>query len=462
MDMNTRLASITAPLRKLVDRAFERWIPEETRESLDWSEDAALAHLQQEPIRARNLLHIALIVVFALIVWSGFAEVDEVTRGEGRVIPSSQLQIIQSVDGGVVEEIKVNEGQLVAPGQILLRIDPTRFVANLRENQAEYLALRAKAERLKAQIEDRPFQPSADLLQQVPDIVAQQLAQYASSRAELKSQISIAEDQLKQRKQELSEAEARYSQASQSYELVAREYEVTKPLMESGAVSRVEILRLERDVSRLKGERNQAAAQIRRLKSAIEEASRKVTEVELVARNAHSNELSDTLAKLGSLSESSSALEDRVSKAEVKSPVRGKVKRLLVNTIGGVVQPGTELVEIVPLDDALFLEAKILPKDIAFLRPQQPAIVKFTAYDYAIYGGLDAVVEQIGADTIIDENGNAYYNIRVRTYETELGEDLPIIPGMVAQVDVLTGKKSILSYLLKPVLRARSNALSER
>jgi len=168
------------------------------------------------------------------------------------------------------------------------------------------------------------------------------------------------------------------------------------------------------------------------------------------------------MARLNSLSESGTALADRVNKAEVRSPVRGTVKRLLVNTVGGVVQPGDELLEIVPLDDALLLETKIRPRDIAFLRPQQPAMVKFTAYDFAIYGGLEAEVEQIGADTVTDENGNAFYIVRVRTHKTSLGDDLPIIPGMVAEVDIVTGEKTVLSYLLKPVLRAQSNALRER
>ncbi len=451
-----------APFRRWLDAAYARWIPEETKTTMDWAEDAAQAQLLQEPLRARALINYALVVVFILIVWSAFAEVDEVTRGEGRVIPSSQLKVVQSVDGGVVEEILVQEGQRVRKDQILLRIDPTRFVSTLKESEAEYFALQAKAERLRALIAGKPFEPSEELVAKAPGIVAQQRAQYLSSLEQLKSQVAIANDQLTQAREELSEARARYQQADRSYALAAQELKVTKPLVASGAVSEVDILRLERDVAKLNGERAQAASQIKRLTAAIQEASQKVEEVQLAAQSENSNELSDTMAKLSGLSQSNLALQDRVAKAEVRSPVHGAVKRLLVNTIGGVVQPGTELVEIVPTDDKLYLEAKILPKDIAFLSPNQPAIVKFTAYDFAIYGGLDAVVEQIGADTILDEEGNAYYHIRVRTLESSLGEDMPIIPGMVAQVDVLTGKKSILSYLLKPVLRARANAFSER
>jgi adhesin transport system membrane fusion protein len=184
--------------------------------------------------------------------------------------------------------------------------------------------------------------------------------------------------------------------------------------------------------------------------------------VELHFRNQIRAELSDVMGKLGTLTEGSSALADRVKHAEVKSPVRGTVKRLLVTTVGGVVQPGREVVEVVPLDDALLLEAQVKPKDIAFLRPGQEALVKFTAYDFAVYGGLKAVVDHIGADTVMDERGNAFYVVRVRTLESNLGKGLPIIPGMMAQVDILTGKKTILRYLLKPVLRAKSNAMKER
>jgi adhesin transport system membrane fusion protein len=278
----------------------------------------------------------------------------------------------------------------------------------------------------------------------------------------MEAQLSIARQQLNQRQQELNEVRSRREQAGRSFDLVQQELTVTEPLLASGAVSEVDLLRLRRDVSRLRGERDQASSQILRIQSAINEANGKIQEVELTFRNQLRNELSDTMNKLGSLSEGSRALEDRVKHAEIRSPVRGTVKRLLVSTVGGVVQPGKEVVEIVPLDDALILEAKITPKDIAFLRPGQDAVVKFTAYDFAIYGGLDAVVEQISADSVTDDKGNAFYIVRVRTLKSSLGENLPIIPGMVAEVDILTGKKTVLSYLIKPVIRAKANALTER
>ena len=216
-------------------------------------------------------------------------------------------------------------------------------------------------------------------------------------------------------------------------------------------------------MSRYRGERDMVGAQIPRIQAAISEAQRKIQEVELAFRNQASIELSETMGKMGSLSEGSVGLEDKVKLSEIRSPVHGEVKRLFTNTIGGVVQPGKDIAEIVPLNESLLLETRITPRDIAFLRPGQRAVVRYTAYDFTIYGGMEGVLEGIGADTITDEKGNAFYIVKVRTKGSRLGEaKLPIIPGMVAQVDIMTGKKSILSYMLKPVLRAKAEALSER
>ena len=448
--------------RPAVDGLFARWIPPEADRERDWASDADWARLEQEPLRARALLRWAVLVIILLVVWAGYAEIDEVTKGEAKVIPSTQLQVVQTVDGGVVEELLVREGQVVEAGEVLLRIDPTRFVSSLRENRAEHLALQARAARLSALSDGKPFAPSEELLREIPDSVAQERTHYESSKASLDAQISIARQQLSQRNEELREMQVARRNAVRSLELASRELAVTRPLEASGAVSEVELLRLERDVNRFRGERDQAGAQISRLRAAIREAKRKIQEVELSFRNEIRRELSEVSGKLSSLSEGSLALADRVKHAEVRAPVRGTIKRLLVNTVGGVVQPGADVVEVVPLDDALVLEAKITPRDIAFLRPGQPATVKFTAYDFAIYGGLDAQLEQIGADSVVDEEGDAFFIVRVRTLEKSLGEGLPIIPGMVAEVDILTGKKSILDYLLKPVLRAKANALTER
>ena len=217
-----------------------------------------------------------------------------------------------------------------------------------------------------------------------------------------------------------------------------------------------------RQVVRFRGEVEGSTAQIARVQAGIGEVQRKAQETEIAFRSEARKELGETMAKLNALNEGAVALADKVDKAQVKSPVRGRVQRLLANTVGGVVQPGKDIVEIVPLDDTLVLEARIAPKDIAFIHPGQAANVKFTAYDFSIYGGLDAKVENISPDSVIDERGNAYYLVRVRTARAGFGDKLPIIPGMTAEVDVLTGRKSVLNYLLKPVLKVQSRAMSER
>lgn len=445
-----------------VERLLQRWLPPPPDPNAGWGAGADWARLQQEPLRARALLRWSGLVLLVLIVWAAFAEVDEVRKGEGRVIPSTQLQVVQSVDGGVVDEIKVRDGQQVEAGALLLRIDPTRFQSTLRDNRSQFLALRLKAARLEALTAETAFTPPAAEAAEAPEILAREKALFESSRGELEAGVAIARQQVEQRRREIEGLTARLNQAIQGLELATRELDVTRPMVSSGAVSEVEILRLEREVSALTGERNQASSQIQVSRSALAEAVRKVEEFTLNFRNRWRTDLSETMAKLNSLTESGSALADRVNKAEVRSPVRGTIKRLLVNTVGGVVQPGDTLVEIVPLDDALLLETKIAPRDIAFLRPQQPAMVKFSAYDFAIYGGLEAEVDRIGADTVTDERDNSFYIVRVRTLNTTLGDNLPIIPGMVAEVDIITGKKTVLSYLLKPVLRAHANALRER
>ena len=454
-----RLSQRTRPL---FDRVFARWLPPPQEEALAWASDADWARMDQEPLRARYLLRTIIIILALLLIWAAFATVDEVTRGSGKVIPTRQVQVVQAVDGGVVAEILVREGQTVEKGQTLFRIDETRFVSSLRENRVQYLALLAKAARLRALAENTPFTLTAEILKEDPALVEEERNMYDARRQELEAQLSIARQQLAQRNQELIEVRTRRDQSAQSYELTARELTMTKPLAASGAVSDVELLRLERDVGRYRGERDQAAAQMVRLQSAIAEAARKVQEHEITFRNEMRNELADTMAKLNSLSEGSTALSDRVQHANIKSPVKGTINRLLITTVGGVLQPGKEIVEIVPSDDALLLEARISPKDIGFLRPGLPAMVRFTAYDFAIYGGLDAVIDHIAADTITDEEGNAFYLVRVRTLKSSLGKSMPIIPGMVAEVDIMTGRKSILSYLLKPVIRAKSHAFTER
>jgi adhesin transport system membrane fusion protein len=453
-----RNAWVTKPFH----RVLERWVPQKGNDDPSWDEEIDMAIREQSPLRARSILRWILIVLLALILWAAFTKVDEVTRGEGRVIPSGQIQIIQSLDGGIVSKILVSEGQVVTKGDPLILIDETRAVSSFRENRSQYLSLLAKQSRLLALARDETFSPPEEVLEDVPETYQQELALYNASKEELASQVGIAQSQLVQKERELQEVRATNAQAERGYEFSRKELEVTRPLVASGAVSDIDILKLERETSGYQGERDQTRAQIGRIQASIAEAKRKIIEIEQTFKSKVRTELSDTTAKLNSLTEASVGLSDKVAQATLRSPVNGKISRLFANTVGGVIQPGKEVLEIVPSDDALVLETKIQPRDIAFVRLLQKATVKLTAYDYTIYGGMDAIVENIAPDSVVDEKGNAYYVVKVRTINSSLGKDKPIIPGMVAQVDIITGEKSVLTYLLKPVLRAKSYAFTER
>lgn len=417
---------------------------------------------RQRTARAQQILRVSAVAIALLLIWAAFAKVDEVTRGDGRVVPSRQLQVLSSLDGGVITEILVREGDVVEAGQLLLRVDETRATSGVRENAAQGFALQARGARLRALAEGTSFKPPKADSPDEQSIVDDERRMYETKMNELSTMISINRQQLTQRQEELGEAQARRTAAIRSQELSQQELNQTRPLLATGAVSQVEVLRLERDLTKARGDAEQALSTIARVQAAIGEAQRKIQETELAFRNEARRDLSEAMGKLNALNEGSTALTDRVDKAQVKSPVRGRVQRLLANTVGGVVQPGKDIVEIVPLDDTLVLEARVQPRDIAFILPGQHAMVKFSAYDFSIYGGLDAKVENISPDTVVDEKGNAFYVVRVRTNRPDFGDKLPVIPGMTAEVDILTGQKTVLSYLLKPVLKAKAYALRER
>ncbi|KAF0864764.1 HlyD family type I secretion periplasmic adaptor subunit [Pseudomonas sp. LD120] len=401
-----------------------------------------------------------------LVLWANFAVIDEVTKGEGKAIPSSKVQKIQNLEGGIVAELYVKEGQVVEAGAPLIRLDDTRFQSNVGETETVRLSMLLRVERLSAEVDDRPLNFPPDVLKDVPKQAASEKSLYESRRQQLHDEIGGLQEQLIQKQQELREFTSKQAQYRQQLGLQRQEINMSEPLVAQGAVSPVEVLRLKRAEVETRGQLDATTLAIPRAESAIKEVQRKIDETRGKFRSEALTQLNEARTELNKASATGKALEDRVSRTLVTSPVRGIVKQLMVNTIGGVIQPGSDMVEIVPLDDTLLVEAKIRPQDIAFLHPGQEAVVKFTAYDYTIYGGLKARLEQIGADTITDEDKKTtYYMIKLRTDRSHLGTDdkpLLIIPGMVASVDIITGKKSILSYLLKPIIRARAEALHER
>ncbi|MGL6242250.1 HlyD family type I secretion periplasmic adaptor subunit [Pseudomonas sp.] len=401
-----------------------------------------------------------------LMLWANYAVIDEVTKGDGKAIPSSKIQKIQNLEGGIVSELFVTEGQIVDAGAPLIRLDDTRFASNVGETEADRLSMLLRVERLSAEVDDRPLNFPTDVLKAVPGQAASEESLYISRRQQLHDEIGGLQEQLIQRQQELREFTSKQSQYRNGLSLQRQEIAMSEPLVAQGAVSPVEVLRLKRAEVETRGQLDATTLAIPRAESAIKEVQRKIDETRGKFRSEALTQLNEARTDLNKAQATGKALEDRVSRTLVTSPVRGIVNKLLVNTIGGVIQPGSDLVEIVPLDDTLLVEAKIRPQDIAFLHPGQEATVKFTAYDYTIYGGLKARLEQIGADTITDEDKKTtYYIIKLRTDRSHLGTDekpLLIIPGMVASVDIITGKKTVLSYLLKPIIRARAEALHER
>ncbi len=403
-------------------------------------------------------------VAFCLL-WAHFAVVDEVTRGDGKAIPSSRLQKIQNLEGGIVAELFVREGQVVEAGDPLLRLDDTRFASNVGETEADRLALMLRVERLSAEVQGRELIVADEIREKVPRQADNEVELFNSRKQQLLNEVAGLEEQLVQRRQELREFVSKQTQYRNSLNLLRQEIQMSEPLVAEGAISPVEVLRLKRGEVEARGQLEATTLAIPRAESAIKEVERKIDETRGRFRSEALAQLNEARTELSKIQSTGKALEDRVNRTLVTSPVRGIVKQLLVNTIGGVIQPGSDLVEIVPLDENLLIEARIRPQDIAFLHPGQEAMVKFTAYDYTIYGGLKAELEQIGADTVTDDEGNSFYEIKLRTNKSHLGTDespLLIIPGMVASVDIITGKKSILSYLLKPIIRARAEALRER
>lgn len=434
------------------------------REDLDYISSAEAALLQQSPRGGQLLLWIVFLVFVSLLIWAAWADVDEFARGDGKVVPSQQVQVLQNLEGGILAELYVKEGDRVERGQRILRIDDTRFSSELKEAGFTLAQAEIKAMRLRAEAGGKPFvlpenhEFSLELAQQ-------EMKLYQSRMDELRSNREVFEQQVLQRKQEISELEAKRERLNKSYNLLKKELELTRPLAEEGAISKVELLRLERQLNDLQGEYNAASLALPRAKSSLKEAREKLANIDVVFHRESSEELNKVTLEFSRLTQASGALADRVDRTSVISPVAGTVKQLLVKTIGGVIQPGMDIAEIVPSEEILLVEAKIRPSDIGFLHPGQPAKIKFTAYDFSVLGGLEGEVVQISPDTIVDDQGLSYYLVRVETSRIFRGPDgteLPIIPGMTVTVDVLTGKKSVLDYILKPILKTRQLALRER
>ncbi len=435
------------------------------QEDIAYMPDTLAAEVERLPVLSHAVLWLTLIMILTGITWANMATVDEVAHAEGRVISSSQLQVIQNLEGGILQQVMVREGDRVKEGQTLMLLDDTRFASTLNEGRIATLALSAQISRLEAELENRPFTPPPDFPIEHSDIIDRERQLFFARQLEKNSAIDILNQRLMQQTQSLAELQAEEQKLKRNTDLAQRELEMTSPLVATGAVSEVELLRIQAAVNESEGQLEVTRTTIPRAQAIISEAEDTIVERRQQFVREAQTELNQAKTALARMAISNVALEDRVERTDVRSPVDGTVKQVLVNTVGAVVQPGMDLVEIVPLNDTLLVEAKVRPADVAFIHPGQIATVKLTAYDFSIYGGLDAVLELISADTITDDTGEHYFQIHVRTNKNYLGNEtnpMPIIPGMIATVDIITGEKTIMDYILKPLKRAQEAALSER
>jgi adhesin transport system membrane fusion protein len=453
------------------------------RVELDYVDDKTAALLLNTPSNARLLLWLILLFFACAIGWAYWAELDKVTVGNGKVIPSSQLQVVQNLEGGLVKQILVREGQQVTKGQQLILIDDTRFRSDFQEREQQVYNLTAKVRQLSSSIasiqvkenvtisnwresiiiNDDQLNYPDDFEQEHPQLVARQRAEYRQDLNDLRNQLRVLDQQVDQKNQDLNEVKNRVFNLRQGYDFARTEYDLMEPLAKEGIVPEIEFIKLKRQVNDTKRELDSARGRIPVLNAAIRETLLMRVDSALSFRSEQQEKLNQAQDELSSITQGTLGLQDRVSRTIVTSPVTGTIKKLHTNTVGGVIQPGMDLIEIVPTEDSLLVEAEIAPKDIAFLRPGLQAIVKFSAYDFTKYGGLYGTLEHISADTIQDEEGNSFYKVLVRTDKTDFGSngELPIIPGMTATVDIITGKRTVLNYLTQPVLNIQGRALRE-
>lgn len=438
---------------------------EYNKKDYEFMNSLSSAILEQTPSKVSKILKLWLITIFLFIGWAYFASIDEITRGNGKAIPYGQNQVIQNLEGGIVDSILVHEGQVVKKGDVILKINNAKSQSTSRTNIMKYDELVAKQLRLSAEANSLRFKnittDDQELKKQI--VLAKRL--YLSNRIEIIAKNNSIAQQIEQRKQEFVEAKAKIHSLKKSLEYVTEEISMTAPMVQEGVKSKVDFLKLKREANGIENDIEAASLSLPRLNFAIEEYRNKRTESKQEFINKAKKELNEVSAEISRLKTQQIALSDQVSRTMVTSPVDGIVQKLFVNTVGGVIKPGADLVEIVPTNKRLYLEIKIKPSDIAFIHPGAEAKVKISAYDYAIHGGLIGHVTNISPDTITDKKEKTFYLIYIETDKSYLGTEahpLKIIPGMTANVDIITGKKTILQYILKPILKSKSYVFSER
>lgn len=436
-----------------------------SQKDYEFMNSLSAAILEHTPTRISKVIKLWLLTIIVFITWASFASIDEITRGQGKVIPYGQNQIIQHLEGGIVEDILVHEGDSVTKGEVLVKIKNLKNKSSSQANKMTYNELMAKKLRLEAEANEKPFPKVRVKSQELKHQIELAKKLYDSDMLEFKAQDRSLTQQIEQRKQELKEARARIKTLKVSLKYVQEEIAMTEPMVKEGVKSKVDFLKLKREANGIQNDIEAAQLSIPRLKSAIKEYQSKRIEAKQEFLKKAREELNKTVAEMERLKTQQIAYNDQIRRTTVKSPVDGIVQKLYVHTIGGVIKPGANLVEIVPTNDKLYLEIKIKPKDIAFIHPGAEAMVKISAYDFSIHGGLKGKVVNISPDTTTDKKGNTFYLIHIETEKNHLGTEehpLKIIPGMVASVDIVTGKKTVMQYILKPILKSKQYVFSEK
>ena len=409
------------------------------------------------------VLFIAGFVIFA-IIWASIAEVDERVRGQGRVMPSSDIQVIQSLEGGILSELLVKEGEKVKAGQVLMRIDDVFFASEERGIEAQMLSLQIRKARLEAEAKGEEFKIPDTIAKKAPKIAENEKKLYLSRQKDLNTALAITKDEEEETKANLAEVKASINKLSRNRDLLKKELDIAKKLVAKHAMPEIEKLRLEREYSEIRGNLATALQSKKALQAKLSRVKKKRMEKLSSFRSKVLGELNETETKIAALNEKLKSAGDRVSRTDLKSPVDGIIKKIAVKTVGGVIEPAQRLIEIVPIEDELMIRSKVRPEDIAFLHLGQKVKISITAYEPQIYGYLWGKLERIGADAVRESDGTMYFEIDVRTDSNNLGDnDSPLIitPGMVANTEIIVGKRTILFYLLKPVLRLKEKALTE-
>ena len=455
---------------KEIFKAFFEKTPKISKKSLnpndyEYMNSLSAAIIHTRPKTLHWVLMAFLVTITFFLIWASIAKIDEIARGSGKVVPNGQNQVVQNLEGGIVSEILIKEGDFVEKDQILIKISNEKSNSTAASNELKSFYLQAQIKRLESVLKKEPFVFEASDNKDLQDFLKNENELYLTNKKQLESKIMILKEQIRQKENELKDARQTINHMKFSVDAISKEVEMTKPMVEKGIRSQVDFLKLQREQSDARQKLQSVVLSISKIDSEILEINKKIDETYQINDSETRQKLNEIITSLRDLEANSIASTDQVFRTIVKAPSNGIVQKLHINTIGGSVKPAQDLIEIVPTDYKLIVEVKLLPKDIAFIYHGQKTIVKFSAYDFSIYGGLDGHVINISPDTITEKDDKTYYLVRIETEKNFIGDkekSMKIIPGMVADVDIITGKKTILDYILKPILKTKQYTFTER